>query len=38
MLRGELVVRLPVAARDVPDLRRILPTDAVRKRWSDEAR
>ena len=38
MLRGERVVRLPVAARDVPDLRRILPTDAVRKHWSDEAR
>jgi len=35
---GERVVRLPVAARDVPDLRRILPTDAVRMRWSDEAR
>lgn len=38
MLRGERVVLLPVAARDVPDLRRILPTDGVRKRWSDELR
>lgn len=38
MLRGERVVRLPVADRDVPDLWRILPMDAVRKRWSDEAR
>ena len=34
MLRGERILLLPV----VPDLRRILPTDAVRKRWSNKAR
>ena len=38
MLRGERVVLLPVAGRDVPDLRRILLTDEVRRGWGDEAR
>lgn len=38
MLRGERVVLVRVAADDVPDLRRILLTDEVWKRWGDEAR
>ena len=37
MLRGERVVLVPVAAGDVPDLRRILLTPEVRERWGDEA-
>jgi aminoglycoside 6'-N-acetyltransferase len=36
-LRGALVVLVPVAADQVPELRRILRTPEVRRRWGDEA-
>ena len=36
-LHGELVVLAPVAAEQVPELRRILRTPEVRCRWGDEA-
>ncbi len=36
-LRGERVVLAPVTAGHVPELRRILGTPEVRRRWGDEA-
>jgi RimJ/RimL family protein N-acetyltransferase len=36
-LRGSLVVLVPVLADHVPELRRILRTPEVRRRWGDEA-
>ena len=36
-LRGALVVLVPVVADHVPELRRILRTPEVRRRWGDEA-
>jgi aminoglycoside 6'-N-acetyltransferase len=36
-LRGALVVLVPVLADHVPELRRILRTPEVRRRWGDEA-
>ncbi len=37
VLRGMQVVLVPVAAEHVPELRRILRTPDVRRRWGDEA-
>jgi RimJ/RimL family protein N-acetyltransferase len=37
VLRGDLVILVPVAAQHVPELRRILTTAEVRSRWGDEA-
>jgi RimJ/RimL family protein N-acetyltransferase len=37
MLRGDLVTLVPVAAEHVLELRRILGTPEVRRRWGDEA-